>query len=36
MTVRLKGSGVACHTGRRSCFYRSLHGNSLRFAEIKE
>jgi phosphoribosyl-AMP cyclohydrolase len=36
ITVRLKGTGVACHTGRRSCFYRSLAGNMLRFAEIKD
>jgi len=36
MIVRLKGNGVACHTGRRSCFYRSVHGNMLRFAEIKD
>ena len=36
MTIRLKGTGVACHTGRRSCFYRSLAGNMLRFAEIKD
>ena len=36
MIVRLKGNGVACHTGRRSCFYRSVQGNILRFAEIKD
>jgi phosphoribosyl-AMP cyclohydrolase len=36
MTVRLKGSGVACHTGRRSCFYRSLTGTTLRFDPIKD
>ena len=36
ITVRLKGTGVACHTGRRSCFYRSLAGNMLRFAEIRD
>jgi len=34
ITVRLKGTGVACHTGRRSCFYRSLAGDTLRFAEV--
>jgi phosphoribosyl-AMP cyclohydrolase len=36
MTIRLKGTGVACHTGRRSCFYRSLTGTTLRFAPIKD
>ena len=36
ITVRLKGTGVACHTGRRSCFYRALAGDTLRFAEIKD
>ncbi len=25
------GQGNACHTGRRSCFYRELKGGSLRF-----
>jgi phosphoribosyl-AMP cyclohydrolase len=34
MTVRLKGKGVACHTGRRSCFYRSVDGKTLRLAEV--
>jgi phosphoribosyl-AMP cyclohydrolase len=24
MKVRITGHGVACHTGRRSCFYRSI------------
>jgi phosphoribosyl-AMP cyclohydrolase len=24
MKVRVEGNGVACHTGRRSCFYRVL------------
>jgi phosphoribosyl-AMP cyclohydrolase len=24
LKVRVGGKGVACHTGRRSCFYRSL------------
>jgi phosphoribosyl-AMP cyclohydrolase len=33
MRVRIKGKGVACHTGRRSCFYRSIDGTSLRFVE---
>lgn len=24
LRVRVEGDGVACHTGRRSCFYRSV------------
>jgi phosphoribosyl-AMP cyclohydrolase len=24
LTVSLRGKGVACHTGRRSCFYRRI------------
>ncbi|MNL82659.1 phosphoribosyl-AMP cyclohydrolase [compost metagenome] len=24
MTVRQTGRGAACHTGRKSCFYRSV------------
>jgi phosphoribosyl-AMP cyclohydrolase len=24
LKVRVRGDGVACHTGARSCFYRSL------------
>lgn len=24
LTVRVRGGGVACHTGRKSCFYRRL------------
>ena len=24
LRVRVSGSGVACHTGRRSCFYRAM------------
>ena len=24
MTVKVAGDGVACHTGRRSCFYRTV------------
>jgi phosphoribosyl-AMP cyclohydrolase len=24
LKVRIKGAGVACHTGERSCFYRSV------------
>ncbi|HYM99638.1 MAG TPA: phosphoribosyl-AMP cyclohydrolase [Aestuariivirgaceae bacterium] len=27
------GKGAACHTGRRSCFYRSIDGKTLRLAE---
>ncbi|MFT3986395.1 MAG: phosphoribosyl-AMP cyclohydrolase [Aestuariivirga sp.] len=27
----VKGHGAACHTGRRSCFYRRVDGNSLVF-----
>ena len=26
--VRVEGNGVACHTGRRSCFYRSIDPSS--------
>ena len=31
--VRVGGNGIACHTGRRTCFYRSLvsDGSSLTF-----
>ncbi|MGH6875324.1 MAG: phosphoribosyl-AMP cyclohydrolase [Aestuariivirgaceae bacterium] len=36
MTVRLKANGIACHTGRRSCFYRSVDGKTLRLAEVKD
>jgi phosphoribosyl-AMP cyclohydrolase len=25
------GKGSACHTGRRSCFYRAIDGDRLRF-----
>jgi phosphoribosyl-AMP cyclohydrolase len=25
LRVRVKGAGVACHTGAKSCFYRTLH-----------
>ncbi|MBI4275071.1 MAG: phosphoribosyl-AMP cyclohydrolase [Rhizobiales bacterium] len=24
MTVKVAGNGIACHTGRRSCFYRAV------------
>jgi phosphoribosyl-AMP cyclohydrolase len=29
VTVTPEASGIACHTGRRTCFYRKLTGNSL-------
>jgi phosphoribosyl-AMP cyclohydrolase len=29
MTVEQTGRGAACHTGRRSCFYRVLEGGAL-------
>lgn len=28
LKVHVRGQGVACHTGRRSCFYRALSYNS--------
>ena len=33
LRVRMEGDSVACHTGRRSCFYRSIDPStrSLRF-----
>jgi phosphoribosyl-AMP cyclohydrolase len=31
--VMPSAAGNACHTGRRSCFYRELKGNTLLFAE---
>ncbi|MFO1033716.1 MAG: phosphoribosyl-AMP cyclohydrolase [Hyphomicrobiales bacterium] len=31
ISVVPEGKGNACHTGRRSCFYRSLSGNKLTF-----
>lgn len=30
--VEPQGKGNACHTGRRSCFYRKVDGEKLRFA----
>ena len=33
LKVEPKGKGAACHTGRRSCFYRSIDGIILRLAE---
>jgi phosphoribosyl-AMP cyclohydrolase len=29
LTVEQTGRGAACHTGRKSCFYRVLDGNRL-------
>jgi phosphoribosyl-AMP cyclohydrolase len=29
--VEAKGKGNACHTGRRSCFYRKVEGDKLAF-----
>ncbi len=31
--VKPEGKGNACHTGRRSCFYRSVIGNGLNFID---
>ena len=31
ITVIPQGHGNACHTGRRSCFYRRLEGTALAF-----
>ena len=28
--VKAEGKGIACHTGRRSCFYRALDGDGLK------
>ena len=30
LTVEQTGRGAACHTGRKSCFYRVLDGGALR------
>jgi phosphoribosyl-AMP cyclohydrolase len=30
MTVEQTGRGAACHTGRKSCFYRVLEGGALK------
>lgn len=32
ITVMPLGKGAACHTGRKSCFYRRLAGGKLEFA----
>ena len=29
--LKVEAAGPACHTGRRSCFYRVVDGNTLRF-----
>lgn len=29
LEVRMEGRGAACHTGRRSCFYRRVEGGQL-------
>jgi phosphoribosyl-AMP cyclohydrolase len=31
LKVKASGKGAACHTGRRSCFYRRVEGDGLRF-----
>jgi phosphoribosyl-AMP cyclohydrolase len=31
--VKPQGKGNACHTGRRSCFYRVIDGDKLSFTE---
>lgn len=31
LRVTAQGKGVACHTGRRSCFYRKLENGKLAF-----
>ncbi|MFO0990800.1 MAG: phosphoribosyl-AMP cyclohydrolase [Hyphomicrobiales bacterium] len=33
LKVEPQGHGAACHTGRRSCFYRRLSGDTLEFAD---
>jgi phosphoribosyl-AMP cyclohydrolase len=32
VTVSAQGQGKACHTGRRSCFYRQIEDNGLKFS----
>ena len=27
--IKIKQIGAACHTGKRSCFYRNLHGKEI-------
>ena len=31
--IRPQGKGNACHTGRRSCFYRRVDGAALKFCD---
>jgi phosphoribosyl-AMP cyclohydrolase len=33
LKVEPQGRGAACHTGRRSCFYRRLDGEGLEFID---
>ena len=33
LKVEPQGRGAACHTGRRSCFYRRLSGDALEFTD---
>lgn len=33
LKVEPQGRGAACHTGRRSCFYRRLAGDALEFTD---
>ncbi|MBL8893817.1 MAG: phosphoribosyl-AMP cyclohydrolase [Rhizobiales bacterium] len=33
LKVEPQGRGAACHTGRRSCFYRRLSGDALEFID---
>jgi phosphoribosyl-AMP cyclohydrolase len=32
--VKPEGKGNACHTGRRSCFYRVVDGDKLKFTSL--
>jgi phosphoribosyl-AMP cyclohydrolase len=34
--VTANGKGAACHTGRKSCFYREIAGGTLRFVDRKK
>jgi phosphoribosyl-AMP cyclohydrolase len=33
--VKPEGQGLACHTGRRSCFYRRIADGELEFIEVQ-
>ena len=35
VTVEAQGAGNACHTGRRSCFYRRVEGEDLKLGDGK-